>query len=99
MIFRNHTSVPVRKERLSPMSKARRYASQNKFVEKGGVPDRVKSFGEVDSSKSRPRARLGFDKTIRNGLRKIHNLIKSRPSRAETSLVGRENRVRLLKEK
>ena len=33
-----------RKERLSPTSKARRKASQNQFVEKGGMPDRVKSF-------------------------------------------------------
>ena len=52
------------------MSKARREASRNEFMEKGGVLDRVESFGEVDSSKDCPRAQPGFDKPIRNGLRK-----------------------------
>ena len=55
----------MKKERLSPTSKARREVSQNKFVEKGGVPDRVKSLGEVDSSENHPRARPGFVKPIR----------------------------------
>ena len=41
VILKNHTSVPIRKERLSPTSKARREASQNEFVEKGRMPDRV----------------------------------------------------------
>ena len=36
-------SAPIRKERLSPTSKARRETSRNKFVEKGGVLDRVKN--------------------------------------------------------
>ena len=36
-------SAPIRKERLSPTSKARREASRNEFVEKGGVLDRVKN--------------------------------------------------------
>ena len=49
VILKNHRSAPVRKERLSPTSKARREASRNKLVEKGGVPDRVKSFREIDS--------------------------------------------------
>ena len=49
VILINHTSAPIRKERLHPMSKARREASQNEFVEKGGVPDRVKSFREINS--------------------------------------------------
>ena len=67
-------------------------ASRNKFMEKSGMPDRVKSLGKVDRSENRPRARLGFDKTIRNGRRRIKNLIGSGPSMAETSLAGRENR-------
>ena len=71
VILKNHTSAPVRKERLSPTSKARREASRNKFVEKGGRPDRVKSFREIDSRQDRPRARPGFVKSIRNGLRKV----------------------------
>ena len=66
MITINHASTPVRKERLSPTSTARREASRNKFVEKGGVPDRVKSFREIDNSRNRPRARPGFGKPIRN---------------------------------
>ena len=51
-ILINQASAPVRKERLSPTSKARREASRNKFVEKGGVQDRVKSFREIDSRES-----------------------------------------------
>ena len=75
MILINHTSAPIRKERLSPSSKARREASRNKFVEKGRMPDRVKSFREIDSSQNRLSARLVFVKPIRNGLRKEQNLV------------------------
>ena len=71
MILKNHTSAPIRKERLSPTSKARREASRNQFVEKSRMPDRVKSFGEIDSRQDRPRARPGFVKLIRNGLRDV----------------------------
>ena len=60
VISKNHTSAPIRKERLSPTSKARREASRNELVEKGGMPDRVKSFREIDSRKNRSRARPGF---------------------------------------
>ena len=56
VILIDHTSAPIRKKRLSPTSKARREASRNKFVEKGGMPDRVKSFREIDSRQDRPRA-------------------------------------------
>ena len=48
MIMKNHASAPVRKEKLSPMTKARREASRNEFMEKGGMPNRVKSFREVN---------------------------------------------------
>ena len=75
VILINHTSAPIRKERLSPTSKARREASRNEFMEKGGMPDRVKSFKEINSRQDRPRARPGFVKPIRNGLRKVQNLI------------------------
>ena len=98
VILIDHRSAPIRKERLSPMSKARREASRNEFVEKGGMPDRVKSFREIDSRQDRPRARPGFVKPIRNGLRKVQNLIKCRPSRAESGLTGRENEIRFQKE-
>ena len=64
VILKNYTSAPIRKERLSPTSKARMEASRNKFVEKSGVPDRVKSFREIDNSESRPRARPEFVKSI-----------------------------------
>ena len=73
VILKNYTSAPIRKERLSPTSKARREASRNKFMEKSGMPDRVKSFREIDSRVNRPRARPGFVKPIRNGLRKEQN--------------------------
>ena len=75
VILINHTSAPIRKERLSPTSKARREASRNKFVEKGGMPHRVKSFREIYSRQDRPRAQPGFVKPIRNGLRKLQKLI------------------------
>ena len=49
MFLINHTSAPIRKERLSPTSKARKEASQNEFMVQGGKPDRVKSFREINS--------------------------------------------------
>ena len=98
MTLINHTSAPVRKERFIPTSNARKEASGNKFVEKGEMPNRVKSFREIDSRQDRPRARPGFIKPIRNGLRKVHNLIECRSSRAETNLAGRENGIRFQKE-
>ena len=39
------------------------------------MPDRVESFEEIDSREDLPRARPGFVKPIRNGLRKNQNLI------------------------
>ena len=75
VISKNHTSMPIRKETLSPTSRARREASRNKYVEKGGMPDRVTSFREIDSRQDRPGARPGFVKPIRNGPRKVQNLI------------------------
>ena len=65
VILKDHASALVRKERLSPTSKAKRDASRNQFVEKDGMPDRVKSFREVDSRQDRSRARPGFVKPIR----------------------------------
>ena len=90
MILKDHRSAPIRKKRLSPTNKARRQASRDKFVEKGGMPDSVESFREIDSRQHRQRARPGFVKPIRNGLRKVQNLIKCIQSRAETGLAGRE---------
>ena len=55
VILINHASAPIREERLSPTSKARREASRNEFVEKGGMPDRVKSFREINSKEDCPR--------------------------------------------
>ena len=75
MILINYASAPIRKERLSPMSKARREASRNEFMVKDGMPDRVKSFREINSRQDCPRARPGFVKPIRNGLREEQNLI------------------------
>ena len=94
MILINHASASKRKERLDPTSKARWETSRNKLVEKGGVPDRVKSFQEIDSREDRSRAWSGFVKPMQNGLRKEQNLIKSSPSRVESGLVGRENGIR-----
>ena len=62
------------------------------------MPDRVKTFGEIDSRQIRPGARPGFVKPIRNGLGKVQNLIECRPSRVETGLAGRKNGIRFQKE-
>ena len=83
VILQKHASAPIRNERLSPTSKARREASRNEFMEKGRMPDRVKSFGEINSREDRLGARPRFVKPILDGLRKMQNLIKSRPSRAK----------------
>ena len=52
VILINHPSAPIRKERLDPTSKARRETSRNEFIEKGGMPDRVKSLREINSRES-----------------------------------------------
>ena len=88
MILKNHESAPVRKEGLSPTSKTSRKASGNKFVEEGGMSERVESLSEVDRRKYPPRARLGFVKFVGNGLRNKLNLIKSKLFRAETGFLG-----------
>ena len=98
MILKNHASALIRKERLSPTSKARREASRNEFMEKSGMPDRIESFREINSRQDRPRARPRFVKPIRNGLRKVQNLIECRPFSAETGLAGRENGITFQKE-
>ena len=70
---------------------------------KYGIKHKIKhkiwhKFGEIDSRENRSRARPGFVKPIRNGLRKVQNLIECRPSRAETGLAGRDNGIRFQKE-
>ena len=70
VILIDHACAPIRKERLSPTSKARREASRNKFVVKGGMPDRVEYLRKINNRQDRPRARPGFGKPIQNGLRK-----------------------------
>ena len=52
VIWKNHTSAPIRTKRLSRTSKARRETSRNRFVKKDRVPDSVENFGEVDSSEN-----------------------------------------------
>ena len=98
MILINHACTPIRKERWSPTCKARREASRNELMEKGRMPDRVKSFQEINSREDHPRAWPGFVKPIQNGLRKVQHLIKCRSFRVETGLAGRENGIRLQKE-
>ena len=97
MIFKNHAST-CQKEKIESIKKARRKTSRNKFVEKSGMPDRVESFRDIATSKDCPGGRLGLVKPIRNRLRKMTNLIQSRPSRVGTALAGRENEVWLHKE-
>ena len=98
VILINYASALIRKEGLSPTSKAMRETSQNEFMENGEVPDRAESFREVDSSEIRPRAWPGFVKPIRNGMRKEQNSIKSRLFRAEAVQAEKANEVRFQKE-
>ena len=56
VVSKNHASEPITKERLSRTGKARREASRNEFVEKGGMPVKVKSFREINSREVLPRA-------------------------------------------
>ena len=66
LILINHASAPVRKKRLSPSSNVRREASWNECVEGSGMPRSVEISREVDRSKDRPKAHLGFVKSIWN---------------------------------
>ena len=91
--FKNHTYPPVRRKKLSLSKKARRCPTEISVLKRAGCQT-VKSFREIDSSKDRPRVRLGFVKPFRNGLRKIKNLIKNILTTTETDLEGRENGVR-----
>ena len=82
VVLKNHTSVPIRKYGLSSSNNARREATRNNFMKEGGMPGRVESHKKVNRSKNRLKARSGFVKPVRNGLRKKQNLIEIRPTRA-----------------
>ena len=60
VILKNHASTPVRKEGLSPTSKAIKEAIRNMFVKKCAMSDRVESLRESNRCKNRPRVRIGF---------------------------------------
>ena len=62
-------------------------------MKKNRMPERVESLREVNRSKNRPRTRLGFLKPKQNRLTEEQNLIKNRPSSAETGLAGRDNGI------
>ena len=57
-------------------------------MEKGQLADRVESFEEIDINMDCLRAWPGFAKPIRGGLKKEHNLIYSRSSRAKPARWG-----------
>ena len=96
MILINHASAHIRKERLSPTSKARREASRNEYIEKGGVSDRVKSYREINSGEDRLGARPGSIKPIQNGLRKEQNFRADRLGR-KPAWRERKNGIRFQK--
>ena len=62
MILKNHASMPIRKERLSLMTKARRKASRNEFMERGGCQTESKALPKSIVARI-VRARPGFVKT------------------------------------
>ena len=95
MIFKNHATAPVRKERLSPTSKERGGGgSRNEYMKKTEMPNRIKRLRKINRSKNHWRARLGFVQPIYNRLRKLMNLINSKPTRAQTGLERIENGVK-----
>ena len=51
VILINHASAPIRKERLSPTSKARKEVSRNEFVAEDRMPDRVKSLRKINTER------------------------------------------------
>ena len=71
----NQRKRAYQKGKIESNEQGKKEASRNEFVEKGGMPDTVESFREINSSDDRPRPRLGFVKPIQNGLRKEQNLI------------------------
>ena len=62
--FEKPPKCTYQKGKIESNEQGRREVSQNNFVEKSGMPDRVKSFGEVNSSKTRSKVQLGFVKPI-----------------------------------
>ena len=64
VILINHASAPIRKERLSQQAKQGGRPAEMSLWKKGEVPDRLKSFGEIDSREDRSRAQSGFVKSI-----------------------------------
>ena len=61
------------------------------------MPDRVETFRKVDRIENHPRARLGFVKPIRNGLRKVQNLMERDGPGRKPAWRG-ENGIRFRKE-
>ena len=70
MILINQRKRAYQKGKIESNEQGKKEASRNEFVEKGGVPDRVESFREINGSEDRSSPRPGFVKPIRNGLRK-----------------------------
>ena len=96
--LKNQASAPFRKKPFEFTKQSKR--GQPKQVYEGrGMSDRVNSLGKVKNARYYSGVRLGFVQPIQNGQRMIKKLIKSRPTRAEIYLTGREKmRLKLLKE-
>ena len=75
-----HVSAPIRKERLSGTSKARKEASRNKFLKKGRCQTESKALEKSMVAKNRLRTKVEFVKPTRNGVRMKQNLIENRPA-------------------
>ena len=86
------------KEKIESNEQSKDGGQPKSVCGKGRDARQSQKLREIDSRKNRPRDRPGFVKPIRNGLRKVQNLIKCRPTRVETGLAGRENGIRFQKE-
>lgn len=58
----------VGKKRRDKIEERRRKAKVKKFVEESSVPDRIKSFGEIDGGENGPVGGFRAVEAIRDGL-------------------------------
>lgn len=84
------SGTAVTKVAPGPANKTGRKAKREKLVKETTVPNRIKRPAKVNTGKNSSLGRLGRVETVRDGLGKEENLVKSRASRPETSLKARK---------
>jgi len=90
--FVSYSYTAIGEKGLDPAHETRGKTDGQEFVKKGGMPNRIESTGEIDSSQDRALGRLRRMEAIGDRLRKNKNLIGGGPTATEASLEGREER-------